>query len=305
MIDEHTRQPIPDRALHKRCGHCGVHPAGQPTDRATVTDLRGDSRDLGVDDTLGRPVGGQTCDVVQEPLQDRLSVVGVCHLRVELHPGQRPVAVHEGRDRSRRCGCHDVTVGRRLHHGITVGHPYRLLLGLTGEEHRLGGLECSPPVLAQARLVDPAAETCRHHLEPVTDPEHRHVGLQQFLVEGGCVVNVHTRRTSGEDDGQRLLREDLLSAPGVRDHLRVQMCLADAARDELGVLGAEVDDEDGTGQVRHAPSLGGGLSPSAPPHAGSPAVGSAEHLSRTGGRSAPPPSPRRRAAGCTARPPPR
>ena len=52
---------------------------------------------------------------------------------------------------------------------------------------------------------------------------------------------------AGQDDRGRAPGEHLLDAPGVRDDLGVDVRLAHPARDELGVLRAEVDDEDGAG----------------------------------------------------------
>jgi hypothetical protein len=44
--------------------------------------------------------------------------------------------------------------------------------------------------------------------------------------------------------------QELRDRLGVRDHLAVDASLADAAGDELGVLGAVVDDEDRPGLER-------------------------------------------------------
>ena len=42
VIDEHAGQPVANGALHERGGDRGVHPAGQPADRAAVADLLAD-----------------------------------------------------------------------------------------------------------------------------------------------------------------------------------------------------------------------------------------------------------------------
>src|SRR6185295_7449772 len=49
----------------------------------------------------------------------------------------------------------------------------------------------------------------------------------------------------GEDQRERPARRELGGRHAVRDELRVDAALAHAARDELGILAAEVDDENG------------------------------------------------------------
>ena len=79
--------------------------------------------------------------------------------------------------------------------------------------------------------------------------------MQDRLVEGRGVVDVHAGRAAGQDDGQRLLGEDLVGGERMGNDLGVQMRLADPARDQLCVLRAEVDDQNRTGQIGHAASL--------------------------------------------------
>ena len=61
----------------------------------------------------------------------------------------------------------------------------------------------------------------------------------------GGALGVHRRRAAGEDHRDRVLGEHLGHRHRVRHDLAVDLRLADAAGDELGVLRAEVDDEDG------------------------------------------------------------
>ena len=135
-------------------------------------------------------------------------------------------------------------------------HPHRLLCGLSGEQHRLGGPHNSPPVLSQAGLVDLSTEGRSHDLESVADAEHGDLRVQDRLVKSRGVVDVHTRGATREDDGQWPLGQDLFGGERVRNHFGVQMRLADPTRDQLCVLRAEVDDQNRTGQSGHAASLG-------------------------------------------------
>jgi hypothetical protein len=58
-------------------------------------------------------------------------------------------------------------------------------------------------------------------------------------------LDVHRRRTSREDEARGPLRRDLGRCDRVGHDLGVHVRLSDAPRDQLGVLRAEVDDEDG------------------------------------------------------------
>ena len=64
---------------------------------------------------------------------------------------------------------------------------------------------------------------------------------------GRGALRVHGRGAAGEDDRRRVLGEHLGDRHGGRHDLAVDPGLADAAGDELGVLRAEVDDEDDVG----------------------------------------------------------
>ena len=65
-------------------------------------------------------------------------------------------------------------------------------------------------------------------------------------VDVGRAVRVHGRRAAGEDERGGVSRRDLRRREPVSDELRVHARLAHATRDQLAVLPAEVDDEDGT-----------------------------------------------------------
>jgi len=125
-------------------------------------------------------------------------------------------------------------------------------------------------VLADSGAAHLPAERPRHRLEAVADPEHGHAGLEEGGIDGGGAVGVHGRGPPGEDDRRRLAPEHLGQRHRVGHDLGVHARLTHAAGDELGVLGAEVDDEDG--------AVAG--------HAAPPAAASRSARSRRAGRSA-------------------
>ena len=98
--------------------------------------------------------------------------------------------------------------------------------------------------LARPRCLDPTAELLGHGLHPIADPEHRDAqlehpcGRRDLWGEGdrlGPTRDHYATRGEGLEDLVRAI---------VRMDLAIDTRLADAAGDELGVLGAEVEDQD-------------------------------------------------------------
>ena len=93
-------------------------------------------------------------------------------------------------------------------------------------------------------ILDLAAELGRHGLHAVADPEHRNPELEDGVGGLGRRVIVHGGRPPREDDAARGKAADeiLVDVEGMQ--LAVDLRLPDAARDQLRVLRAEVENED-------------------------------------------------------------
>ncbi len=246
VIDEDAGELVADGLVDERCGHGGVDSAGEAADDPTGADLLADEFDLFVDDGFVRPVGGEAGDVEQEVLEDLLPVLRVEDFGVPLHAGELLRRAFEGCDGGVRGGGEDVEAGGRLGDGVPVGHPDLVVARGLGQE--CSGLrhgDRGGSVFALIGLGYAAAEGGRHELEAVADAHRGHSEVEHRGVEvrGGGVVDA--RGATGEHDGHGVLRRELGRGRVVGDDLRVQAGFADAARDELGVLGAEIDDEDG------------------------------------------------------------
>ena len=126
---------------------------------------------------------------------------------------------------------------------VAMGHPDGLLRRRVVEEPRLFDAHLRPPELGDAGAVDAAAELERHQLRAVTDAERRDPELEQRRIDPRRVVGVDRRRPAAEDERVRVARAHGLGRDRVTDELRVDAALADAPRDQLRVLPAEVDDE--------------------------------------------------------------
>src|SRR5690606_20062521 len=100
-------------------------------------------------------------------------------------------------------------------------------------------------VLTLVRRLDLAAEQMAEELHAVADAEHRHAELEDLRIDRGRPFLEHARRTAGEDDGGRREGLDGLGIHRARMDLAIDTQLADSPGDELGVLAAEVEDENG------------------------------------------------------------
>ena len=114
------------------------------------------------------------------------------------------------------------------------------------EELGLARLQLGLPELRRARALDVAAEVARHQLHAVADPERRDPELEDPCVDLRGAVGVHRRRAAGEDQCGRIAPRDLGGRQPMPDELRVDPRLAHAARNQLAVLPAQVDDQHGT-----------------------------------------------------------
>ena len=90
VVHEDAREPVADRALNQSCSDGGVHAAGERAEHPLVAHSRLHGLDLIFDDAAHRPGRGGAGDLVEEVLEDRLPVLGVQDLRVELHARQPP-----------------------------------------------------------------------------------------------------------------------------------------------------------------------------------------------------------------------
>ena len=110
-------------------------------------------------------------------------------------------------------------------------------------------VQLGPAVLAAQAAPDRAAELLGDQLGAVADAEDRHAELVDRRVERRRAVDVDALRAAGQDQRRRPPRGDLGGRDAVGHDLGVHVQLADPPGDQLGVLGAEVDDEDGPSGV--------------------------------------------------------
>jgi hypothetical protein len=168
-------------------------------------------------------------------------------LGVELDPVQAPLRVLEPGHRGGVGAGHDPGARWRGGDRVAVAHPDDLLAGQVAEQHAALGLgpQGGAAVLPDPGRLDPAAQDPGHGLLAVAEPEDRDAQLQQARVEGGGARLVHRLGAAGQDQGLGAVGADRLRVDVAGDDLGEDVAFADAAGDELGVLGAEVEHQDG------------------------------------------------------------
>jgi hypothetical protein len=248
VVDEHAGQLVTDGPLHQGGGHRGVDPARQCADHPVAADLGLDPLHLLDDDVARRPVGGQPGPSGEEVDQHLLTELAVLDLGVPLHPVQAPVVLLERGDGHQVGTGHHPEPRRGLDDAVAVAHPDRLCGRLAGEQRRTVGTgrERGAAVLAAAGVGDLAAQLQSHGLEAVAQPQGGYPGREQRGVEPGGTLGVDTGGPAGQDHRGRVTLEQLGHRPGVGHDLGVAPGLTHPAGDQLGVLGAEVDDQDRT-----------------------------------------------------------
>ncbi len=129
---------------------------------------------------------------------------------------------------------------------VAMAHPDIELFGKAAKERRLRDhFHLRMTVFARRSRLNPPAQVMHDEVQPVADAEHGNVHRKQRRVGGGRVRIVDRAGPAGEDQSQRLECANLLDRRGAGQHHGEDVELADAARDQLGVLRAEVQNDDG------------------------------------------------------------
>ncbi len=96
-------------------------------------------------------------------------------------------------------------------------------------------------VLARGETVDTPAQRLAGQLHAVADSQHRQTQLEQPRITLRRAALVDARRTSRQDQPDRRMFPHLFDRDVVPHDLAEHVLLAHAARDQLGVLRAEVE----------------------------------------------------------------
>ena len=137
-----------------------------------------------------------------------------------------------------------------------MAHPHRCFLTLAEPLKQPAALDpnAGPAVLPPVGAGDVASAEVGEDLHAVAESEHRRAQDQELRIGDRHRVVVHGVGATREDDPLGIPLADPLHGARRRMDLAVHVGLTHPTCDELGVLGAEVDDEDAVLVLGHSQS---------------------------------------------------
>lgn len=244
VVDEDAGELFADRLVDHDGRDRGVDAAGHRAEDAPVADLSAELFDRTLDEVAHDPVAPAVTNIEEEGPQDVCPLLGMVDLRVELHRVDPAfLAFHRGAG---------TTLGRRgdgkafrgLGDVVRMAHPANVFGPYVREKLRFAVIsDDRAPVFADAGRTDRAAQDLSDHLCAVADPEDRDAGFEERPSAKRRVLAVDAVRTTGQDDALVVSGKDPVEADRIRKDLGVDVLLADAPRDELIVLSAEIEDQ--------------------------------------------------------------
>ena len=249
VIDKNAGELRAD-GLGEQCRHDRrIHAAGECQQHAAGADLFAHGGDGGVLIVAHRPVALRAADLVEEVADHVLAVLAVVDLRMILHAVEAALFVADG-DVGAGVGMGDEgeALGY-LFHVVAVAHPRHALFGQALEE-LAGRIEegLGLAVFARGRVVcrhDLAAEVVGDELAAIADAEHGHARIKERGIDVRRILKVNAVRAAGEDEADGLHREKVREGRRVGLHLAVNAAFTHAAGDQLVVLTAEIQYDDG------------------------------------------------------------
>ena len=210
--------------------------------------LLADGRNGGLDEVGGRPVAARAADVEDEVLDELRTKRRVVDFGVELDGPDPAFLVRDcrecvGRDRGAP------KPGGEFQGFVAVAHPYLDGSGQAFEELDGGVLErdLGVAVFALGGRADLSAEMVDDEVQSVADAEGGQVELEKRGVGFRSVGIVDGRWATGEDDAERLVGFNFRDGRRAGEDDGEDVQFADTASDELRILRAEIEDNNGLG----------------------------------------------------------
>ena len=179
-------------------------------------------------------------------MQDLGAVLSVQDLGVELHSIQATGLILRSGHRAVGGMGNNLKAGGCLLDIIVMAHP-AYILGGQRIKQRAGSIQIDQrfAVLTLGGLADLAAQHMHHQLAAVADAEDGHTPSKDFGVDRGRIRQIGAVGAAGEDDALRVFGLDLGKVGTVRIDLAIYVAFADTARDQLIILAAEIQNDNG------------------------------------------------------------
>src|SRR3990167_3656475 len=253
VVDEYAGQLIADGLVQQRRDHRGIHTAGQAEQHVGAADLGAHIGDGVFNDVGGGPQGFTAADFQDKAREDATALLGVGHFRVELHAVVAAAVVRHGGDRAARGAGEDMETFRQSSDLVAVTHPdveaeHAVVVDVIFDTVEQTGLanhvNAGITELTQLGAFNLAAQLLGHGLHAVADTKNRYTEVEHGFRCTRAVGFMHRLRATGEDDAARGEGTDVIVAHIERVQLAIHADLAHAAGDQLGVLGAEIQNQD-------------------------------------------------------------
>src|ERR1700722_8415303 len=145
--------------------------------------------------------------------------------------------------------------GRQFESFIAVRHPHRLTLREAAEKFALrDDVYFRVAILALLRGPNFAAKGVHHELQAVTNAEDGQPKLEDTGIGGRSIFVVDRPWSARKNNADRCVALDLGESSRARQNDGENILFPNAARDELGILRAEVEDNDGLVEQRRSES---------------------------------------------------
>ena len=199
-----------------------------------------------------RPVATAATDVENEVAVEFGSVRRMDDFGVELHGKELAAFVADGGKWRPVRRSDDPEAVRQSRDPVAMAHPHLMAFALCPDavEQRavITNLEKGASELSVVRRLDAAAELVTHHLFAIADTENRQPESKDLVRRARALALQDAGRSARQDNASQSvpIQRGLCRLKG--HDLGIHAGLADPPRNELGHLGAEVDDEN---LVRH------------------------------------------------------
>ncbi len=236
---------VTQRAVHQSCRYRGVHSPRQRTNRTAIADRLPDAIDCRINKVLRGPGGLGIADVEDKVGKDFPALRRMVHFGMELHRPHLLRRIFNRGDGVRRA-CHLLKPRCQFYRFIAVRHPHRELRRQVFKQPRARlDLYFRMAVFALAGGAHFSPEGMCHVLQAIADAKNRQAQAEHARIGDRRVFVVYRGRSAGKNQSHGRIAADFLQRRITRQHHGEDLQFTDAARDELRILRAKVEDNNG------------------------------------------------------------
>ena len=246
MIHKHANELVSDGLMDQRGGDGGTPPAAHGAKHLFIPDLFLQLFHLLLNEAAHCPVAGRAAHLVEEVLQHLIAIFGMHHFGMKLNAVYVAFFVAEGRHGAGArfgIGQHLKACGR-LGNIIRMAHPTDAFFGnILKERALLQNADFPLAVFARFGMRHFSAQRIGDQLTAVADPQHGDTKGKYLCrnVRGALLVNAVGSARKNNPDG--VVVPDLLHRHIAGLEVAIDVEIAHAARDQLVILSAEIEDE--------------------------------------------------------------